>query len=246
MNPQYTDDYLTRLYALYNAPETATEMFGPPPKGREHFLPTKRDKNIELISRFARRGKFLAIGCGSGDEMRAAIASGWQVEGYDVDPVATAEVAERLGVPVYSGSLATSIGSLPAHSYDCVYLDQVLEHPKDPAEYLRLAHRLLKPDGVLYLGVPNIRSVSSIFKIFLGKRGWKAFRGRHYDSWHHLFYYSPASLKFLLSQIFSFDVLLVGGDPVPTSSGVKERLGNWLRERFAFLDSSFRVLARPT
>jgi SAM-dependent methyltransferase len=242
MNPQYTDAYLDALYARYNNPDVTGTSCGPP-KGRVRFLPRKRDANIRLIGEHARPGRFLSIGSGSGDEIRAALGQGWSVEGYDVDPVSTAQVAERFGVPVYSGDLASC--GLPNDAYECVYMDQVLEHPKDPAAYLRLAHRVLTRTGVLYLGVPNIASVSSSYKTILGKRKLKALRGRHYDTWHHLFYYSPASLTHLLERVFDFELLMVGGDPVPEHDGLPARIGDALRERFPWLDSSFRLIARP-
>lgn len=242
MNPQYTDAHLDALYARYNNPDITGESCGPP-KGRIAFLPRKRDGNIRLIGEHVRPGRFLSIGSGTGDEIRAALAQGWRVEGYDVDPVTTAHLAATFGVPVYSGDLASS--GLPSDAYECVYMDQVLEHPKDPASYLRLAHRVLTRTGVLYLGVPNIASISSAYKTMLGKRHLKPFRGRHYDTWHHLFYYSPTSLSYLLARVFDFELLLVGGDPVPADDRLPTRIANALRERFPRLDSSFRLLARP-
>jgi hypothetical protein len=105
---------------------------------------------------------------------------------------------------------------------------------------------VLKPAGVLYIGVPNIDSISASWKTFLGKRHLKPLRGRHYDTWHHLFYYAPRPLRRILEDHFDFEVLRVEGDPFPIEDDrVMGRLGNTLRRRFAFLDSSFRVVARP-
>jgi SAM-dependent methyltransferase len=242
MNPQYTDAYLTALYSRYNAPD-AKEVFGETPRGGQDDHARKRDANIALIGRHTTPGRFLSIGTGSGDELRAALHQGWQVEGYDVDPDATAEVARRYNVRVYSGDLRTA--GLPAGAYQCIYMDQVLEHPKDPDEYLRMAHSLLAPGGILYLGVPNILSLASRYKTLIGKRNLKPFRGRHYDTWHHLFYYSPRSLGYLLTNVFGFEVLMVGGDPVPGDKGIVGNFGDRMRARFPVLDSSFRLIARP-
>lgn len=243
MNPQYTDGYLDALYARYNNPEVAGEACLAP-GGRDEVLPAKRDANLALVGRYVPVGRLLSIGSGSGDEIRAALARGWKVEGYDVDPVTTQALAARFGVPVYHGDLASS--GLPSAAYDCVYLDQVLEHPKDPAAYLRLCHRVLKPTGVMYLGVPNIASLAARWKTFAGRWHLKRMRGRHYDSWHHLFYYSPRSLRRILEMWFGFDVLLLQGDPIPwPDDPLRTRAANALRRRFAVLDSSFRVIARP-
>jgi hypothetical protein len=105
---------------------------------------------------------------------------------------------------------------------------------------------VLMPGGVLYIGVPNIDSISASWKTFLGKRNLKPLCGRHYDTWHHLFYYAPRPLRRILEDHFDFEVLRVEGDPFPIEDDrVMGRFGNTLRRRFAFLDSSFRVVARP-
>ena len=242
MNPQYTDLYLERVYARYNDP--AQDQALTIPAGRGALMPAKREGNFDLIERFTPVGRFLSIGSGSGDELETAMRRGWAVEGFDVDPVTTEQLARRLGIPVYSGDLSTV--PLPRAAYDCVYMDQVLEHPKEPAPYLRLSHRVLKPTGVLYIGVPNIDSLSAAWKTFLGKRNLKPLRGRHYDSWHHLFYYSPRTLPRILERYFDFTVVRVEGDPFPKAHpAALGRVANGLRRRFAFLDSSFRIIARP-
>jgi SAM-dependent methyltransferase len=242
MNPQYTDRYLTALYGQYNDPQVAAGDVVA--SGRlDDVLPRKRDENFKLIARHTEMGRLLSIGSGAGDEIRAALAAGWKVEGYDVDKATTDALARNFNVPVYSGDLATS--GLPGDAYNCVYMDQVLEHPKDPAAYLRLAHRVLRRGGVLYLGVPNIASVSAVYKTLIGRARLKPFRGRHYDTWHHLFYYSPRTLTRILEEHFDFDVVLVQGDPIARNTTAAARAADALRTRFARLDSSFRVLARP-
>ena len=97
-------------------------------------------------------------------------------------------------------------------SFDCIYLDQVLEHLKEPAQYLSEFSRLLAPGGILFLAVPNIESVASRWKTFLGRTGIKRKRGKHYDTWHHLFYYGPRSLSGVLENQFGFKTLVTGND----------------------------------
>lgn len=237
MNPQYTDAYLADYYATYIHEELDS------PERRRWRL-AQKTANLALIERYVRPGRFFSIGSGDGTELEVARARGWSAEGYDVDPVTTARIAQKVGVPVHTGDLFAL--PLPPGAYDCVYLDQVLEHPKHPADYLRLCHRLLRPEGVLYLGVPNIGSLASTWKTWLGRAGLKRRRrGRHYDTFHHLFYYSPDTLPPLLESRFGFAVARVQGDPKP-------RLDRWqlgalrdaLDRRVPQLDSSFVVVAR--
>jgi 2-polyprenyl-3-methyl-5-hydroxy-6-metoxy-1,4-benzoquinol methylase len=43
------------------------------------------------------------------------------------------------------------------HSFDVVALSDVFEHITAPLQFLADAARLLKPDGILYVKVPNAR-----------------------------------------------------------------------------------------
>ncbi len=199
MNPQYTDAHLAAFYAQYITPDY--------PFGQE-ILAVALKRKLEILAHIAKyvpAGRLLSIGCGDGLELKVAREQGWRVEGYDVDPATTDRVAKTLGVPVYCGRL-DALDLAPA-SYDCIYIDQVLEHPKRPQECLLEANRLLRRGGILFIGCPNIASLSSVGKTLLGRLGLKRLRGRHYDSAHHLFYYSPRVLRRLLERQFGFRVL---------------------------------------
>ena len=121
-------------------------------------------------------------------------------------------------------------------------MDQVLEHLKQPEAYLRRVWELLEPGGVLYLGVPNIRSVSSELKTLKDRLGLraKARRGAHYDTWQHVSYFAPRQLAAALEAHFGFEVLDVAGDPDFGGASLMEAM----RVRFPVLDSSMLVIAR--
>lgn len=237
MNPQYTDPYLAAYYASY-VPE------GPRTPEARAFRLAQKTANIEMLERYMAPGRLFSVGSGDGLELTVAKSRGWTVEGYDVDEATTRRVALEVGARIYSGDLFTL--PLASASYDCVYLDQVLEHPKQPARYLELARRLLKPNGLLYLGVPNIESLASRGKSVLGRLGLSRRRGRFYDSFHHLFYYAPATLPRLLETRFGFEVVTVLGDPKPRPRPtVATRLWDGAMRHAPWLDSTFVVLARP-
>lgn len=238
MNPQYSEAWLATYYATYIREDLESAE-----QHRARHL--HKAANIAFVERYVRPGRFLSIGCGDGVELDAAAERGWRVEGYDVDAATTARVARRTGATIYTGDLFAL--PLEQGAYDCVYLDQVLEHPRNPADYLRLCRRLVHADGVVYIGVPNIRSLSSRFKTLLGKAGLKRrHRGKHYDSWHHLFYYSPATLPRLMEERFGFRVECVRGDPRPLlHPGAADEWRDAMVRRVPALDSSFVILARP-
>jgi len=244
LNPPYTDTYLAGFYARYISLDTAET-----PDRIARRTAAKADC-LRLIDRYAVPGRLLSIGCGDGLELELARRHGWETEGYDVDPATTARVSQRVGVPVHCGELLDL--KLPADRFDCVFLDQVLEHPKNPRAYLIEIRRILKPGGLLFVGCPNIMSLAKIGKTILGKLGLKRRRGRHYDTQKHLSYFSPRTLKNILRRHFHFEVLAVQGDPLHGAGppvAAAGRIGKMLiclRRRFPLLESNFYILARKS
>lgn len=243
MNPQYTDAYLEHYYSAYvdefQAEHTEAQL--------QRRLRSKRF-DVEWIGQNVAPGRFLSIGCGDGKELLIARQLGWRVEGFDVNEETTRRVARAIDAPVHGGDFFAL--ELAADAYDCVFMDQVLEHPKNPQDYLREIHRLLRPGGALFIACPNIMSLSSIVKTALGKLGLKRRRrGRHYDTFHHLFYYSPRKLARLLEQQFGYEVVAYEGAPL---GGVKTKaederellsLSFRLRRKLPILEGTFRLLA---
>jgi len=123
-------------------------------------------------------------------------------------------------------------------------MDQVLEHPKDPAAYLREANRLLSDQGVLFIGCPNIGSFSNRWKTWLGQKGLKRRRrGNHYGTFHHMFFYTPGILAKVLEQ-HGFSISHIQGRPSPNlTNPLARRLQTTLYTWMPWLDSTFQIVA---
>lgn len=237
MNPQYSDAWLAQFYASYISVhgEGETTRWRSRPEVREE---SKR-RSLRLLAEHVAPGRILMIGCGDGLELRIARELGWAPEGYDIDPKTTAEVERSVGVRVHCGPFPPA--TLGAGSFDAVFMDQVIEHPKDPALYLRTAHAVLRQGGALFLGLPNIGSLANRSKTLMGKLGLRPrVRGKHYATKHHVFYYEPKVMRRLLGERFGFQVLTVSGSLKPDEKPWKSPLAR----RFPALDSSFLVVAR--
>ncbi len=99
-----------------------------------------------------RRGTVLDVGCGGGRFLSLCQARGWKAMG--VEPSLDAAVhARRRGLDVYSQTWP--VPSIANESVEAVTFINVLDHLPDPFEALREAARVLKPDGLLYIRVPN-------------------------------------------------------------------------------------------
>ncbi len=244
MNPRYSDAHLESYYSTYINDKVDVLPQNRGEKGRQANL----DMHVYYLSRIealaGRTGRLLSVGCGAGLELEAARNRNWQVEGYDVDPKTVDEVGQRLSIPVFSGDFLDVTGR--ESRYDCIYLNQVLEHLKHPTRYLEKIDSLLRSGGLVFIACPNIASLANSLKTFLGRAGFKnRRRGRHYDSYHHLLYFTPRVLKRFLEGRFHYHTLLVrNGYKVRVSSSP---LAGWVRhnilETFPW-QSTFMIICR--
>ena len=104
----------------------------------------------------------LDVGCGSGTLLGLLKHRGFRVTGLDFSAEAAAIAKAENGVDVAVGSLEEA--HFPAESFDVVTLFHVMEHVTNPRQVLAEVSRVLKPNGVAILQVPNIESWQ--FKIF--------------------------------------------------------------------------------
>ena len=108
----------------------------------------------------------LDVGGGSGNFARAFIAErGGKATLLESNPRAITQ-ARAQGLAVMEGSFQ----SLPVTDiYAAVALLDVLEHLADPLAALQEAHRVLRPDGVLLLSVPNVGHWSVVWDLLEGR-----------------------------------------------------------------------------
>jgi len=185
MNPQYSDSYLDNYYSEYMENEDYDSWKSAAFYGHNFYL--------SLIENFCSKGNMLDIGCGNGHLLNAAISRGWSAVGYDVNKTATQAVSKRLNIDVHNGDFFET--ELSDKEFDLVSMHQVLEHVKQPNEYLDKISVLVRKDGCLFIAVPNIKSLANRFKSFLEMKGIrKKSIGKYYDTDHHILFFEPKTL----------------------------------------------------
>jgi 2-polyprenyl-3-methyl-5-hydroxy-6-metoxy-1,4-benzoquinol methylase len=150
-----------------------------------------RDPNyleeLALIRRYKPSGRFLDVGCNMGMLLRHVKSMGWTGVGVEPSPTLSRLAVEQLHLDVYNCFL-DELPSRELGSFDVVALSDVFEHITQPIEFLTQAARYLKPDGLLYIKVPNARW--NLFKQkVLGLMGRTPKQGV-WDSYEHVVHYT--------------------------------------------------------
>jgi SAM-dependent methyltransferase len=106
---------------------------------------------VERVARFAEPGRWLDVGFGNGSLLFTAEEWGFEPCGLDLRP-SSVEALGRLGIEAQCADLTAF--DAPGR-FSVVSLADVLEHMPFPREGIAAAHRLLGPDGVLFLSMPH-------------------------------------------------------------------------------------------
>jgi ubiquinone/menaquinone biosynthesis C-methylase UbiE len=133
-------------------------------------------------------GRILDVGCGSGNFLAALRRKGWEVYATEFSDAAVA-MARNRGITVHHGSVEDARYS--DDFFDAITMWHVLEHVPAPRETLDELRRILKPDGLLVIEVPD--SASLTFR--LCRRDWMGL-----DIPRHLQHFTPATLVRLLND----------------------------------------------
>jgi len=142
---------------------------------------------VDKIIRFKPGGKLLDVGAGVGVLLSIAARRGFISKGVEVSEWASAFAREKKGLDVQTGPLEAA--QLPDNSFDVVVINHVLEHVERPREMLADARRILKEDGLLAIGAPNIGS----FMAGLCGGKWRSLRPEQ-----HIWHFSAETLKRLV------------------------------------------------
>jgi SAM-dependent methyltransferase len=144
-------------------------------------------KLVTSLQLFRQTKRFLDVGCGAGHLLQAAREQGWDVMGTELSHVAVERLRDA-GFSVTPGSELQ-----PDHEpCDVITMIEVIEHVRDPSALCQQVFQCLRNGGALYLTTPNIASLS--FRLLKAK--WRVI-----EVPEHLFYFSPRSIRALLTRL---------------------------------------------
>ena len=130
-------------------------------------------------------GSLLDIGAGTGDFLKYAKHTGWNINGVEPNEGAR-DLAGKKGIV-----LESTIEDFKGKTFEVITLWHVLEHLPNLEETIFKIEKLLKPGGTLIIAVPNFKSYDAKYY----KNYWAAF-----DVPRHLWHFSKKSMGKLFSD----------------------------------------------
>ena len=209
-------------YALRACPECRLEFLDPQPDDSAlaaiysdgYFLGERSNEAVErrskmksatgalyihALARLVRpeNADLLEIGCGHGEVLLEARNRGFRVSGIEISAHAAAIANRCLGAQAVSvGTLETL--PLARDHFGAVLAADVIEHVRDPEDWLLRIHELLIPGGTVLLITPSLDSWT---RRLLRSR-WMEYKVEH------LYYFSAVSIRLLLERC-GFDEIRV-------------------------------------
>lgn len=161
--------------------------------------------HLATLGRLTRGRRLLDVGIGTGLLVHLARAAGWDASGVEICDEAAERARREFDIAVTTGDFAAVD---VAGGLDVITMADVLEHTYDPRAFLAAARERLKPGGVLYVAVPNHRSLVFLTADLLGKLpGGGGIADRLYVP-NHYTYFTPDTLTRLARDV-GFEVAAV-------------------------------------
>lgn len=188
---------------------------------------------LNKIKKLFPNGKLniLDVGCGWGNFLQLLKKNRLSYLGIDLSQQAV-DICREKGLNCQKADLI-DLGKIKGQKYSVITFFQVIEHLKNPLDYLRAAKKLLKKNGVLLMTTPNNNSP---LRILFGSK-WPV-----YNTPSHYYFYSKKSLGRLL-KMAGFNKFEIRIDP-PRYFSLNYVLQKIFKKRFSVL--KFFDLPIPT
>jgi len=118
-------------------------------------------RHLTIVHRYLSSGRLVDVGCASGLFLRCAADAGWQVTGVEPSRAICDEARRTLSGRGELICATLQESGLPMSSFDAVTMWDVLEHVRNPVQFMSACGSLLKPGGHLFVNVPDLDSLQA-------------------------------------------------------------------------------------
>ena len=170
----------------------------------------KNSGNLALLELIKSKsaGRALDCGCGAGDNARILAARGWDVDGITIS-LDEQDKAAQICKTVLITDLDAGLPAAVTGVYDLVVFSHVLEHLRNPSRVLNEIRRVLAPDGIVAVALPNVLNWRSRLRFMLGQFEYE--EGGIMDNTHLRFYTFASGRRLLESNGFLVSTATVEG-----------------------------------
>jgi 2-polyprenyl-3-methyl-5-hydroxy-6-metoxy-1,4-benzoquinol methylase len=176
----------------------------------ESYFENTRSDMLPFIPAAAKR--MLEVGCGNAafaaNVKRSRPMHVTAIEGYAPAAEAAAPRVDRL----LAMPLETAVPELAGEQFDCIVMNDVLEHLVDPWAALAQLRPLLSPSGVVVASIPNVRYFP-VFQEYLFEGQWKYQRDGVMDRTHLRFFTRKSMVDLFQDSGYTMQSI-VGINPV--------------------------------
>ena len=135
--------------------------------------------------------EILEIGSSTGHFLESIKGQVSKVVGIELDPNHVKFAKEFCDLEIYEQPLEEiKFGN---QKFDVIFMFQVFEHIQNPIEFLKNCKKILKPNGTIYVEVPNVDD------ILLSVYGIQSFKKRYFRA-PHVYYYSKTTLEKMFTK----------------------------------------------
>lgn len=184
-----TVDYSAKEYRKLHSP-----VLGKTLSPKEMFdlqIQFQRNRIIRIRNLLKPKSTVLEIGSSTGHFLFSIKDMVKKVVGIELEPRHAEFARKYCKIEVHDKPLGET--PLDLQQFDIIFMFQVFEHISNPLEFLLLCKKYLKPNGIIYIEVPNVNDVLlSVYDI-------PSFREFYYRE-PHVYYYSENTLSRILKK----------------------------------------------
>jgi 2-polyprenyl-3-methyl-5-hydroxy-6-metoxy-1,4-benzoquinol methylase len=187
------EEELLRIYNSYYGLEGDAEY----KKKVEEWFSDQTAQSQYAINFVNKTGGFsgksvLEVGCGYGRFLSECRKYGALITGVDPHPGAVHFAKLHYGIDVIASKIEEAVREkiVTAGQFDFIFAFEVLEHLKEPGVFLSVLRNLLKPQGFLFISVPNLQ-------FYIMTKGLVSFVEQHPE---HLMFFEMTTLKGCLKR----------------------------------------------
>jgi 2-polyprenyl-3-methyl-5-hydroxy-6-metoxy-1,4-benzoquinol methylase len=138
----------------------------------QSIFTNKRDRHSQMQKIFPQNlnqdSKILDYGCGMGGVSDLFVKSySCNVDGVDISQNELQKAIMAFGNNTKINFILLENFDFPENNYDLIFSSQVIEHVHNTGNYLSNINQMLKNDGYLLIGLPNILNMNYLLKLGL-------------------------------------------------------------------------------